>query len=230
MNNTLQRLLNRFHLDWASMKAIMMTTGAVISGSAALAVLQEGKFVPQDIDIYVTSENIAAILAFLLEQGYKLVTKTTEKRYATTVTLSLKYNGGEKIDLIVTTESHVVHAITRFHSTCVMNYIAYYGIVCLYPHWTMRDIGFVRKGKVDQQAIYKYRGRGFAMVDTASKLPDYEANHMCGRHHCCPKAKRELCDHVTFCIPFEEEGQNIYTEEGRGRVGWILDEDYECEA
>ena len=91
-NNTLQQLLNRFHLDWASMKTIMTTTGAVISGSAALAVLQEEKFVPQDIDIYVTSKNIAAVLAFLLEQGYKLVTKPTEKRHAkSTVTLSLRY-------------------------------------------------------------------------------------------------------------------------------------------
>jgi hypothetical protein len=99
--------------------------------------------------------------------------KATKNVYAdSTVTLTLKNKGGERIDLIATTEPHVVHAITRFHSTCVMNYITYYGIVCLYLEWMMCGVGFMRNGKNDQQAIYKYCGRGFAMVDTSTELPD----------------------------------------------------------
>jgi len=30
------------------------------------------------------------------------------------------------------------------------------------------------------ECVYKYRGWGFAVVDTLIELPDYEANHMCG--------------------------------------------------
>jgi len=143
MYETLRHLFNRFQLDWKVLRAIMVTTGAMISGSAALAVLHTGKFVPQDLDIYVTSENFAAVLLFLQEQGYEVQMPeigATKKVYGdSTVTLTLKNRGREKIDLVATTEPHVVHAITRFHSTCVMNFITYYSIVCLYPEIRMDD-------------------------------------------------------------------------------------------
>jgi len=70
MHNTLAQILKRFNIDWNVMRAIMVTTGAVISRSVALAVLQAGEFVPQDLDIYVTSTNLAVLLVFLNEQGY----------------------------------------------------------------------------------------------------------------------------------------------------------------
>lgn len=222
--------LNRFNLDWKLMQAVMLTTGAVISGSAALAILHAGEFVPQDLDIYVTSKNMATALVFLLEQGYSVqipAHNTTINDYMkSTVTLTLKNEAGDKIDLITTTEPHVVHAITQFHSTCVMNYISYYGIVCMYPGWTMRKKGLT-KTSTEQRTIDKYRGRGFAMVFSSEELPGYEENHMCGRHQCCPKTRRELHDHVTLFIPLEEEGLNIHTEEKR--VGWVLDKDYNCD-
>jgi hypothetical protein len=111
MYKTLRQLLNRFQLDWKIMRAIMVTSGAVISGSAALAVLHTGKFIPQDLDIYVTSENLAAVLVFLQEQGYKVQIpelRATKNVYTdSTVTLTLKNKGGERIELITTTEPHV---------------------------------------------------------------------------------------------------------------------------
>ena len=64
-------------------------------------------------------------------------------------------------------------------------------------------------------------------VFSSEELPGYEENHMCGRHQCCPKTRRELHDHVTLFIPLEEEGLNIHTEEKR--VGWVLDKDYNCD-
>ena len=208
----------------ALQRAVMVTTGAVISGSVALAVLQAGEFVPQDLDIYVTSNNLATVLVFPNEQGYGVhipAPSSTKKKYPTsTVVLTLKNKTGDRIDLIATTEPHVVHAITQFHSTCVMNYISYYGIICLYPEWTMHRKGFV-KGATDQQAIDKYRGRRFAMVFTSAELPGYEIMHECGTHHCCPKTKRELHDHASLFIPLEDEGLNLNTEEEM-RVEWVL--------
>jgi len=223
MHETLAQILKRFNIDWNVMRAVMVTTGAVISGSVALAVLQAGEFVPQDLDIYVTSTNLAVLLIFLNEQGYSLqitTPKTTRNSYSrSTVTLTLKNDGGERID--------VIHAITQFHSTCVMNYIAYYGIICLYPEWTMRKVGLVTNEATDQQAIDKYRGRGFTMVYRSEDLPGYEPTHKCGRHQCCLKTRRELRDHVTLSIPLEDAELSVHTEEGI--VGWVLQKDYDCE-
>ena len=228
MLRTLLQILSRFKLDWKVIKAVMVTTGAVISGSAALAVLLEGEFVAQDLDIYVTGGHLGTVLVFLQEQGYNVTIpspSTNKKNYpASTVALALENNTGEKIDLIATSEPHIVHAITKFHSTCVMNFIAYYGVVSLYPMWTMRKTALVRAGPINQQAIDKYRGRGFAMVASASDLPGYEPNHKCGTQLCCPMARRQLHDDGTLCIPLEDDEWNIRTEE-KMRVGWVLQKD-----
>lgn len=217
--------LTRFNLDWKVTKAVMITTGAVILGSAALAILLGGEFVPQDLDIYITSQHMGTVLVFLEEQGYKVIIPTPNARkneYPTsTVTLTLKNDAGEKIDLCATTEQHVVHTIAKFHSTCVMNYVAYYGIVCLYPAWTMRRIALLRDGPIDQQAIDKYRGRGFAMRSDSSEMPDYEANHRCDTHRYCAQTRQELHDHATLCIPLEDKEWTLQSEE-KMRVGWVL--------
>lgn len=231
MQKTLTQILKRFNIDWKIMRAVMLTTGAVISGSVALAVLQAGEFVPQDLNIYVTSTNLAVLLIFLNEQGYTVQmpkpTTTSDGYNRSTVTLTLKNDAGERIDLIATIEQHVIHTITQFHSTCVMNYIAYYGIVCLYPEWTMRKMGLVTNRPTDQQAIDKYRGRGFAMVYRSEDLPGYEPNHQCGRHQCCLKTRRELRDHITLSVPLEDVELSVHTDEGM--VGWVLQKDYNCE-
>ena len=233
MQRTLAQILLRFKLDWKMLKATMLTTGAVILGSVALVVLQGGEFVPQDLDIYVTSESMAMVLVFLQEQGYAVQIPAPVARKnsypKTSVKLTFQNDTGEKIDLVATTEQHVVHTITRFHSTCVMNYIAYYGIVCLYPDWTMRKTAFVKADVRDEQNIHKYRGRGFTMIYAASDMPEYEPAHKCGRHACCPKARRELHDHVTLCISLEDEdsGLTIKIEEDK-RVQWVLEKDYIC--
>ena len=220
--------LTRFRLDWKVMKAVMITTGAVISGSVALAVLLGGEFVAQDLDIYVVAEHMGTVLVFLEEQGYKVIIPSPNAKKngcpTSTVTLTLKNNAGEKIDLTATTERHIVYTITKFHSTCVMNYVAYYGIVCLYPAWTMCGTALLRGEPTDQQAIEKYRGRGFAMKTDASEMPGYEPNHKCAAHQCCPQTRRELHDHVTLCVPLEDKEWNIKTEE-KMRVGWVLQND-----
>jgi hypothetical protein len=233
MLKCLSTTMNRFNLNWKVMRAVMLMTGAVISGSAALAVLHAGDFVPQDLDIFVTSKNTATVLVFLLEQGYSIqipptARNTTFEDYmkSTALILTLKNESGEKIDLIAVTEPHVVHAIKQFHSTCVMNFISYYGIVCMYPRWTMCKKGLV-KASTEKQAIDKYRGRGFQMVSASEELPGYEQNHTCGSHQCCPKSKRELHDDFTLFIPLEEKGLDIRTEENI--VEWVLDKDYKCD-
>ncbi len=232
MHEELAQILGRFKIDWRVLRAVMLNTGAVISGSAALAVLQPGEFVPQDLDIYVTSKNLATLIVFLNEQGYDVqlpAPGTPKSGYPrTTIILTFKNNAGEKIDLIATIEPHVVHPITQFHSTCVMNFIAYYGIVCLYPEWTMGKMGLVRAPWTDGRVINKYRGRGFAMVYTSAELEKWGGKQVCGTDQCCLKTRRELHDDLTLFIPFEDQAFNVQTEEQR-RVEWVLTVDHECE-
>ena len=86
---------------------------------------------------------------------------------------TLKHNGeGEKIDLIGTTEEHVLTTITQFHSTVVMNYIAFYGIICLYPEWMMWRNGLVNRRNMPYGILNKYRGCRFkiAYIVRASKI------------------------------------------------------------
>ena len=126
----------------------MKTTGTVISGSAALAVLFRGEFMPQDLDFYVNEKGFTTMLLFLMDQNYQVTTsrryyKSQKRNTKSPIILTLKYkNENMKIDLITTNEEQVVHTITQFHSTVVMNYIAFYGIVCLYPDWTLQKKWF----------------------------------------------------------------------------------------
>ena len=71
---TCKEMLARYKFNWIELRTIMMATGAVISGSMALAVLFEGEFVPQDLDIYVNDRGMARILTFLTNHRYQIVT------------------------------------------------------------------------------------------------------------------------------------------------------------
>lgn len=191
MFDTLKEILARYKFDWNTLRAIMTATGAVISGSTALAVLLGGEFVPQDLDIYVNAKGFIAMLGFLTDHGYQVVMPQPHyahrKDYHSKNILTLKRDGEEqKIDLI-RTEVHILTAITRFHSTVVMNYIAFYGIVCLYPEWTMRRSGLVTvtgRNTMAYEILDKYQRRGFKMAYTLAELAK-DINHDC-QHICCP--------------------------------------------
>ena len=128
MFNTFKETLARYKFNWIMLRSIMVSTGAVISGSTALAVLLGDEFIPQDLNIYINAKGFAAMLVFLMDHGYHLVKPqlqyALEKEYPdSTIILTQKCNSkGEKIDLIGTTEAHVLTTITQFHSTAVMNY------------------------------------------------------------------------------------------------------------
>ena len=192
MFDTFREILAKYKFDWNTLRAIMTDTRAVISGSTALAVLLGGEFVPQELDIYVNAKGFIAILGFLMDHGYQVVMPQPHyahrKDYHPTNILTLKRDGvEEKIDLI-RTEVHVLTAITEFHSTAVMNYIAFYGIVCLYPEWTMQRSRLVTGRNVPYEILDKYRRRGFNIAHTLGELAKHNINHncQCSGHVCCP--------------------------------------------
>jgi hypothetical protein len=233
MLDTFKETLVRYKFDWIALRTIMVATGAVISGSTALAVLLRGEFVPQDLDIYVNEKGLAGILTFLTNHRYQIVTPRPryafEKKYpGSKIILTLKRDDGEKIDVIGTTD-HVLATITQFHSTVVMNYISSHGIVSLYPEWTMRKNGLVTKRNMPWRIIDKYRARGFKIAYTTAELAKYNANHDCGEHICCPKMKRYLRDGLSLFIPFDKAKDICMLEDiDETKLWWILREVGEC--
>ena len=233
MFDTFKETLARYNFDWKSLQAIMATTGAVISGSTALAILLGGEFVPQDLDIYVNTKGFTAILGFLMDHGYHMVIPYPhyKKKYSNSKRILTLKRDGEKIDLIGT-EVHVLTAITEFHSTAVMNYIAFYGIVCLYPEWTMRRNSLVAKTNTPYKILSKYRGRGFKIEYAPAKLANYDVKHNCGKHICCPKMERDLRDGFSLFIPFQVDDRDTnihkFEENEKMRLQWILKDVREC--
>ena len=237
MFDSFKEMLGRYELEWNALRAIMVATGAVISGSTALAVLLRGEFIPQDLDIYVDAKGFTAILVFLTNHGYQVT--TTRPHYAQKTkypesknVLTLKRDGkGEKIDVIVA-EAHVPTTITQFHSTVVMNYITSYGIICLYPEWTMRKNGLVTRKNMPHQILKKYQGRGFKMAHTSAELEKYDVNHNCGEHVCCPRMKRHLRDGLSLFIPFDNRDRAIdireFEENENVNLQWMLKDAWEC--
>ena len=230
MLDTFKETLVRYKFDWIELRTIMMATGAVISGSTALAALFRGDFVPQDLDIYVNDKGLAGILIFLVNHGYRIVTPrpryALEKKYpGSKIIVTLKHDDGEKIDVIGTTD-RVLATITDFHSTVVMNYISSYGIVSLYPEWTMRKNGLANGRNIPWKILAKYGARRFNMAYTTAELAKYDANHVCGEHICCPKLKRYLQDGLSLFIPFDMATDICMLEDIDER--WILREVGEC--
>ena len=239
MFDAFKETLARYKINWSALRAIMVATGAVISGSTALAVLLRGEFVPQDLDIYVNAKGFTAVLAFLMNHGYHVVISQPhyaahKKNYPNSeYVLTLKRDGeleGVKIDLIGTTEAHVLATITQFHSTSVMNYIAFYGIVCLYPEWTMQRNGLVTRRNVSYKILDKYRGRGFKIAYTSAELAKYDIDHDCGEHICCPRMRRDLRDGLSLFIPFDDRATDIHELEDNEHMNlqWMLREVRDC--
>lgn len=237
---TFAAIIDHFDINLVAMRALMAATGAVISGSAALAILQPGRFSPKDLDIYVTAPGFAAMLVFLRSEGYEIQVPpygSAQAKYpASMVVLTLEKrqpaDSSKMINLIGTTEKHVVLAITQFHSTTVMNYISYYGMVCLYPEWTFRNIGLVLRSNAssgEREAIAKYEARGYKMVYGSADLPKYDKAHTCCIDKGCPRTPRQLLDGDSLFLPFYDTGKRYkMEEEERMAIQWSLAYGREC--
>ena len=171
MQTRLCRLCIGFHfVDVTSIRSVMAQTGAVISGSAALAMLQPHMNEPSDVDFYVPPRGLAQLLKFVQAHGYELaIPPPGEEHYPSRIVLKLVHPvSASRVDIVVPTEG-VVEEVTRFHSTMVMNYITHYGVVSLYPSLTMSRVGVaVKNGREESSCIQKYRDRGYTIVNDSS--------------------------------------------------------------
>jgi hypothetical protein len=94
--------------------------------------------------------------------------------------------------------------IVAFHSTPVMNFIAYFGVVTLYKDLTKRGVGWInryprRDGtglsyyRNDNCWMEKYEERGYELW-TGSDIPGPSEEHRCGIDEECTLTVRNLFD------------------------------------
>ena len=82
------------------------------------------------------------------------------------VSLDVHPVSASHVEIVVPAKNVVEDATrTKFHSTVVMNYITYYGVVSLYPSWMMSGVGtIVKKGDEKCGCIQKYRDCGYTII------------------------------------------------------------------
>ncbi|KAH6905252.1 hypothetical protein BKA70DRAFT_1226018 [Coprinopsis sp. MPI-PUGE-AT-0042] len=124
-------------------------------------------------------------------------------------------NHGREINVIVSSTRSALVPIVAFHSTPVMNFVAYFGIVSLYGNVTSHGVGWINRypksangkhlwyHKNDKVWLEKYEKRGFTLW-TGSDIPGVTlGGHRCGLDEACTLTVRNLFDNGVVVTKFE---------------------------
>ena len=181
---------------------VMKRAKVVASGSLVLKVLHLSNFETGDIDFYMAQDRGPdnVLIEFLYICGYTLQPQSpfVAGLYASSSIICdvlrlvrREGNLSTSVNVVfVATPDDVFRAVLEFHSTLVMNVISWYGILCLYPRWTLLKLGLVvRETHNTWMCFKKYEGRGFQMIRTC--LEDYPAG-----------SRRSMHDGSVLVIPF----------------------------
>lgn len=225
----------------------MKETGMVLSGSAALEIVQPGSCRPQDLDFYCPCDKLAQVMTFFVTVcGF--VDETTAKDLAdysglgTGVKTVKTLRHGEfpalKINVVQSSTASPHVPILFFHSTIVMNFVSNDGIAQLYPALTSRKRGQCCSGcerrlltvslglinrvrrrlhRQNHAAILKYLERGFQLEDLCAYRGLYHAHNNLSAFECYAQIRKGDDGHACT-LPFEEESQVVIAP----RVVWKL--------
>ena len=193
-----------------------------------------------DIDFYVKPQGFPKLLEYIIDHGYEVSISLNKPRSHSSLTgcsvplntrsytssthigiiLDMHHRSSKlkKINIIVSLDSHIVTTITNFHSTVVMNFVAWYRLVCLYPHWTMKNVGLVNREYINYQIFDKYQKRGFTLCASV-KLIDGN-RHRCYRNPYCPMKLRTLNDDTQLFLPFNNV--HLSFNELEPNIPWML--------
>jgi len=177
MNNIAQKFgLSSIHV----LRSFMYDNEIIISGSNALLAFHVGLFQPRDLDLYAPIAMESTIGAFLEERGHLRVYGPVqpESSYETENTSAIiridKYAKHRELIDVVYTRGNPIQVVTNFHSTLVMNYIAWYGAVSLYPALTLARKAIMNTSNARANECYqKYESKGFQFI---RRLPRGLAN------------------------------------------------------
>ncbi|RXW15200.1 hypothetical protein EST38_g10655 [Candolleomyces aberdarensis] len=209
-----QSCLRAFNLPEKSTLSTMKRIGAIISGSAALAVIEPGMFIPQDIDIYVPFGRLEDFVSFIKSLGdfRETVKDDNEPSYQysgrQTGIHTVKYfthkADGAIVNVVETRSSSTPTAVFMFHSTIVMNYVTWSTIVCAYPRMTTQHKALINSdaNPPTSKTLYcliKYMARGFDFLGHAN---EWDKQHDCRSNGSCGRTIRGITDKATLRTAF----------------------------
>ncbi|KAH6903574.1 hypothetical protein BKA70DRAFT_1110727 [Coprinopsis sp. MPI-PUGE-AT-0042] len=184
---------------------------AYVSGSTVLANINDEVWPCGDMDIYVPPSGSEELRSYLLSTGQHRLWKEVVLRGRDEEDLPdpylrmsgiakiwyFKHKGGKDINVIVTSTRSALIPIIDFHSTIVMNFITYFGIVSLYGRPTGNHYGWINipAGLThrDERWLNKYEGRGYLLY-SGSDVPGPWVGHRCGVDVNCTVTVRNLLD------------------------------------
>jgi len=166
---TMNAIVHHYHFGTRhALHCFMQQNGAIILGLTALLALHSGTLQPRDLDLYVPITNEEAAEEFLEESGYSICHEpnhsASEYENTSAIRISRYANGGRRIDVVYTRGSPI-QAVAEFHSMLVMNYIAWYGLVCLYPALTLQKKAIINVDNERAREHHeRYEARGFQLM------------------------------------------------------------------
>ncbi|KAJ3520266.1 hypothetical protein NMY22_g12831 [Coprinellus aureogranulatus] len=194
----------------------------IMSGSNVLEIMSPGHFEPGDLDLYVPCGAVEAAEAFILKNPmYRALGDVIPARspymgesddgVTQTGIITVKYYAheltGRLINIIETRLTSSPSAIFAFHSTVVMNFVTWNGLVSGYPLSTCKGFGFVnacrrKHPRKLETCLEKYMNRGYTYLETCK---DWKEEHVCGQHGYCALTERRIGDAWTMRISLAGE-------------------------
>ncbi|KAJ7494792.1 hypothetical protein B0H11DRAFT_1626649, partial [Mycena galericulata] len=208
-------ILARFHLRFIDVRLLLSATGAIISGSAVLALITSGPpFDPGDLDFFTQHGGSAPILSFLrVAAGYKQISVTGPYDFAkgvATIRTLRRGRDGQKINVIEGYTDNPLDMVVRFHSTPVFGAwgsdvvwhgnpkLTVAGIAVTTPSQMPLD-GSEQCHEHTREVTRKYTDRGFNYY-----LNEYPHGHTCGVDLRCPATLRSSDDEGCMLFHFPQ--------------------------
>ncbi|KAJ6585948.1 hypothetical protein B0H19DRAFT_1060126 [Mycena capillaripes] len=204
----IRKILSSAGLDPDLCLNMLRKTRSLISGSSALSVLFDNSFSPNDLDIYTCADTEAAALAFLQQDMFFTIDRSSnlDNHYSTDAGLFRIHwlrKGLHLVNLMVVRGEDAAAAVFYFHSSLVMNFFNWEVLYCAYPALTLAKRGIpnwsiITDSRSRERAypcFKKYTDRGFTFVPTSH-------DGRCGEDKCCPTTIRALHDDGGLVIPF----------------------------
>ncbi|KAF8180863.1 hypothetical protein BJ912DRAFT_854980 [Pholiota molesta] len=196
----------------------MDLTDTLVSGSWALYVLHPGMFTPGDLDLYISKcDRRVNMLMRFLESRHYVVESVADAYYidyvdpvANDIHRILRLSQETRphaptINVVISRSASSIRPIFSFHSTIVMNFLAWYGLVCLYPRLSLARRGLINapaNGSRVSRWIKKYRLRGFDLQTSLTCWGDI-VTHECRQTPDCPLTTRRVISQNVLFIPVE---------------------------
>lgn len=217
------RLLAALGLDPIQILDIMRETGAIISGSFALEIVNPGSCTPRDLNLYCglgKGERVGALLGAL--QGIEFVpapveVNLSERRRFETLDLNngvlrirrfLHRMSSTSITLTESISRSALAPIFFFHNTVLMNCVTGHEVICFYPQLTRDYVGLqnlrsVRSGTHDPEWVQRWDCLGYSV---ASNCGEQHQDHVYWSaqpsHGSCHHEYRNTSDALSARVAF----------------------------